>query len=183
MQNDNNACILKGKRKDTGDECEIKFSIEDAKRAGLADKSSFKSWQSDMLYNRAMGRLGRMLFADVIGGAYTDGEMDDIVASNPKKKKQAEPEEVPMTEIEITYHIQQPIEEAQKQPTIDDLSLALATLGTTCDIGMLTGFVKLMAVKHKTTEDHVVFSALSSNDQLENFNTRFLESLEEKPKP
>lgn len=179
VKNTDQECVLHGKRKDTGDECTIKFTMEDAKRAGIASKSSFTSWQSDMLYNRAMGRLGRMLFADVIGGAYTDGEMDDIVAkTSSKNKKQVEPEEIKPEDIEIS-DVSKPVEDPI-DPTVVDLELALSTIGTECENAMLTEFVKLMAVKHGKDEDVIIRSALANEEQLGRFSDALLKSLEEK---
>lgn len=68
-------CTLKGKRADNGDELESSFSIEDATKAGLAGRDVWKKYAEDMLYSRAMSRLARRLFPDVIGTAYVEGEI------------------------------------------------------------------------------------------------------------
>ena len=70
-------CILEGKRCDNGDSFSAQFSIEDAAKAGLAGRSTWKSYAEDMLYSRAMSRLARRLFSDVIGTAYVEGEIRD----------------------------------------------------------------------------------------------------------
>lgn len=75
-------CIIEGKRKDNGDSFKSQFSIEDAKKAGLIrnnrDGSSgiWGKYTEDMLYSRALSRLARRLFADVIGSAYVEGEIN-----------------------------------------------------------------------------------------------------------
>lgn len=70
-------CILEGKRADNGDSFTAQFSMEDAAKAGLAGRSTWKSYAEDMLYSRAMSRLARRLFSDVIGTAYVEGEIRD----------------------------------------------------------------------------------------------------------
>lgn len=71
-------CILKGKRADNGDTWSISFSMDDARRAGLA-KNMYEKYPAVMLYNRAMSMLARQLFPDVIKGAgYTMEELREI---------------------------------------------------------------------------------------------------------
>jgi len=70
-------CILEGKRSDNGDTFTSQFTIEDAQRAGLASRAVWKSYAEDMLYSRAMSRLARRLFPDIIGTAYVEGEIRD----------------------------------------------------------------------------------------------------------
>lgn len=77
-QCDVKACILEGKRKDTGDTFTSQFTIEDATKAGLSGRDVWKKYTEDMLYNRAMSRLARRLFPDVIGTAYVEGEIRDV---------------------------------------------------------------------------------------------------------
>jgi len=50
-------CIVKGRRPGEALEHEGEFSIEDAKRAGLAGKDNWKNYPKDMLFARATGRL------------------------------------------------------------------------------------------------------------------------------
>ena len=85
---DENECVLVGTRKDNGDTHTAKFSLEDAKAAGLTGKGVWKSYAEDMLYARAMSRLGRRLFADVIGTSYVQGEISD--AKTEKKESKVE---------------------------------------------------------------------------------------------
>jgi len=71
----NKICIIEGKRRDNGDSFTSEFSIADATNAGLANKDVWKKYTQDMLYSRALSRLARRLFADVIGTAYVEGEI------------------------------------------------------------------------------------------------------------
>lgn len=68
---------MTGKRCDNGDVAEASFTIEEAQRAGLANRDVWKKYTQDMLYARAMSRLSRRLFPDVIGEAYVQGELSD----------------------------------------------------------------------------------------------------------
>lgn len=69
-------CILHGKRADTGDEWTESFSIKEAERAGLLKGGgAWAKYPRDMIFNRALSRLARQLFPDVIAGAYVEGEI------------------------------------------------------------------------------------------------------------
>jgi hypothetical protein len=81
-KSDNSVCILSGRRIDNGDTWTVTFSMEDAKRAGLA-RGMYDKYPSVMLYNRAMGMLARQLFPDIIKGAgYTHEELMEIKGSS-----------------------------------------------------------------------------------------------------
>ncbi len=89
-RSDNNICILNGKRADTGDTWTIRFSMDDAKKAGIA-KHMYEKWPAIMLYNRAMSTLARQLFPDVIKGAgYTMDELKEISANKGLQTVEAE---------------------------------------------------------------------------------------------
>lgn len=45
------------------------FSIEDAKRAGLLGKAIWQQYPQDMLWARAVSRMARRLFSDILAGA------------------------------------------------------------------------------------------------------------------
>lgn len=69
-------CTITGTRKDTGESNTASFSIEDAKKAGIY-KNAWEKYPSDMCFARALSRLARRLFPDVIGMAYVEGEIED----------------------------------------------------------------------------------------------------------
>lgn len=89
----NKVCTLKGKRADNGDTAEASFTIEEAQVAGLSNRDVWKKYAQDMLYARAMSRLARRLFSDVIGTAYVEGEIRDSV-EKPQDLPQAEFEDI-----------------------------------------------------------------------------------------
>lgn len=76
---DDKTCVLHGKRSDNGDAMTCSFSIEDAKRAGIF-KGQWLAYPGDMLFARALSRLGRQLFPDVIRGCYVEGEISSAPA-------------------------------------------------------------------------------------------------------
>lgn len=74
-RSDDKICILHGKRSDNGDTWTESFSIEEADRAGLLKNPTWKIYPKDMLFARALSRLARQLFPDVIGNCYVEGEI------------------------------------------------------------------------------------------------------------
>jgi hypothetical protein len=69
-------CILIGKRTDTGETQTASFSIEEAQRAGLIKQGGgWTKFPKDMCFARALSRLARQLFSDVIGMGYVEGEI------------------------------------------------------------------------------------------------------------
>ncbi len=88
IRSDSVICTILGTRKD-GDSFEASFSYEDAVKAGLNKGSSWQNYTEDMLYNRAMSRLARRLFADVISEAYIEGEIIEEYPSNKVKTNES----------------------------------------------------------------------------------------------
>lgn len=84
-------CVLKGKRKDTGEEMEVSFSIEDAKRARIY-KGAWETYPKNMTYKTCLSNLGKWLFPDVIGASFVEGEIDEDFNKKPEKQhRQMEP--------------------------------------------------------------------------------------------
>jgi hypothetical protein len=70
------ACVLVGTRCDTGETQETSFTLEDAKKAGLVKVGGgWTKFPKDMCFARALSRLARQLFSDVIGIGYVEGEI------------------------------------------------------------------------------------------------------------
>ncbi|MDQ1280048.1 MAG: hypothetical protein QG670_1310 [Thermoproteota archaeon] len=86
-KSDDTICILHGKRADNGDTWTESFSLEDAKRAGLTNSPVWKNFTRDMLFARALSRLARQLFPDIIGNVYVEGE----ISLDPNIRSTAEP--------------------------------------------------------------------------------------------
>lgn len=74
-------CILHGRRKDNGDTWSESFSLDDAKKAGIY-RNQWLKYPKDMLFARALSRLARQLFPDVIKGCYVEKEMQQAVGQD-----------------------------------------------------------------------------------------------------
>lgn len=112
-KSDDKICILHGKRADTGDTWSESFSIEDAKTAGIY-RNQWLKYPKDMLFARALSRLARQLFPDVIKGCYVDGE---IQQATEKASHSPEPivEEPPIDLQEMKESIENHIELPHKE--------------------------------------------------------------------
>lgn len=74
-KSDDEICILHGKRADNGDTWTESFSMQDAQKAGLDKNPVWRNFARDMLFARALSRLAKQLFPDVIGNVYVEGEI------------------------------------------------------------------------------------------------------------
>lgn len=97
-QNDENSCTLIGKRSDTGETLYSSFTLAEAQKAGLVKPGGgWTKWPKDMCFARALSRLARQLFSDVIGIGYVEGEIKaleaEIVIPDDIPKEEINPEE------------------------------------------------------------------------------------------
>lgn len=69
-------CVIQGTRGDTGESQLASFSFVEAQKAGLIKPGGgWTKWPKDMCFARALSRLARQLFSDVIGIGYVEGEI------------------------------------------------------------------------------------------------------------
>lgn len=70
--------IVAGSRKNSDRETRVTWTMDDAKRAGLAARKNWQSYPSAMLLARATAGLCRAIFPDVLAGiSYTVEELED----------------------------------------------------------------------------------------------------------
>lgn len=87
----NDQCTIYGKRKDTGEEMTVVFSVEDAKRAKIFKSGgAWETYPKNMVYKSALANLARWLFPDVIGMAYVEGEINENEEVENKKNETIE---------------------------------------------------------------------------------------------
>jgi len=79
-------CVIIGVRKDNGDSIKFEYTIEDAQLAGLTVAATWKKFPKQMLYNRAMSTIARVLFSDVVGNSYSEDEKWDIMNVPPEDR-------------------------------------------------------------------------------------------------
>lgn len=79
----NDVCVIVGERCDNGESITSSFSVEDAKRAGIfRSGGGWTKFPKDLCFARALSRLSRQLFSDVIGIGYAEGEIRSSVQSS-----------------------------------------------------------------------------------------------------
>lgn len=67
-----------------GVEFRFSFSWEDAGKAGLTGRATYKANPADMLRHRALTKCVRAVFPDVVAGLYSRDEAEDIVDVSPR---------------------------------------------------------------------------------------------------
>jgi len=84
-------CVLEGRRQGKEKPLRVSYSIQDAQRAGLVkDKGGWKKVPKDMCFARALSRLARQMFSDVIGIGYVEGEIRETKLGTYEQQKQVE---------------------------------------------------------------------------------------------
>lgn len=116
-------CIIKGFRKDTGESCTVSFSVEEARKAGIyKDGGGWAKYPSDMCFARALSRLARRLFPDVIGNAYVEGEIEEEDDKKIKTVKTTPKVQEPSIEATATVQVETPSEEELMEKCIAQFS-------------------------------------------------------------
>lgn len=105
-KSDDTICILHGKRADNADTWTESFSISEAKRSGIyKEQGPWGKYPRDMLFARALSRLARQLFPDVIKGCYVEGEISQAFEAQraPTSMPVEQPKEPVITEEQVQY--------------------------------------------------------------------------------
>jgi hypothetical protein len=90
-------CVCAGRRRGDKTTTRVVFTMDDAKRAGLAGKKNWQTYPRPMLQARASAELCRMVFPDVIGGLAATEELTDDAVPTDAGELQATTEEKPKT--------------------------------------------------------------------------------------
>ena len=86
------AAIVRARRVDEREATEHRFGWDDAMRAGLAGKDVYRAYADDMLLWRAVARMGRRQFPDILAGCYVPGEVVEVeAAESPAPPPTVEP--------------------------------------------------------------------------------------------
>jgi hypothetical protein len=147
-------CVCIGVRKDNGDSFKSEYDWEDAKLAGLTSKDNWRNYPKDMLYSRAVSRLGRVLFADVVGACYSEDERDDISGSEVEGRRCRDPDAI---EIESESIIQKEPSISANEP-LESLEEHLKSDGISAHA--LQQYISELASKKKENPDLIIQSAL-----------------------
>jgi len=156
-------CIIEGTRKDTGEVCMVSFSLEDARKAGLIKPNGgWEKYPSDMCFARALSRLARRLFPDVIGMAYVEGEIDD----EPEKESKEEVETIEEVVKEST-HEDQRVEFKSRFKDIENMDYDL------------NDFLKITSENSKKSQEDVIRQALKHADKFSKSYLKWTEEMTE----
>lgn len=130
IENSNTACEVKGIRADTGSSATVRWTMEDAKMAGLVGKNNWKTYPRAMLLARATSELCRIVFPDVIAGlSYTPEEIASIedVEYFPQETETVlpTPEEPEIVEAEIVE--EPPVKKEKTKKLADEIQMEQIT--------------------------------------------------------
>ena len=99
------------------------WTLEDAKRAGLAGSSTWRSYPRQMLRARCLSEICRAVFPEVVGGFYVPHELDASrppepqIASTPEAA--AEPTPAPADVVEVVEVVAEVVEPTPPAPEPD----------------------------------------------------------------
>lgn len=136
LENTNTVCEMKGTRSDTGGSATVRWTMEDAKMAGLAGKNNWKTYPRAMLMARCTSELCRILFPDVIAGlSYTPEEIVSIEGIELPQEhipEEAIPEIEEVVEAEIVEEKPEPKKKAKigEAATISEIAEEMVADGS-----------------------------------------------------
>lgn len=135
-------CIIIGIRKDNADSVKVEYTMKDAQLAGLTNSPTWKKYPKNMLYNRAMSTIARVLFPDVVGNCYSEDEKEEIgqkVTQNPSFDGQN------TSQLETVEVLQELTEEqcAKIDAVLQDSSIAQQKAKTVCEFLKVENIYKI----------------------------------------
>ena len=122
-------CQIKGIRKDTQDEFTVSFTLKDAEKAGLSNRDNWKKYPREMCFARCLSIMARVLFPDVIGNCYVEGEVKeesippsiDVTASSVKNISYTDSKEEKKDQSPNSKNTQEPVEPIEPNITDEEL--------------------------------------------------------------
>jgi hypothetical protein len=85
-------CTIAGRRKDSDQISRVTWTLDDARRAGLAGRQAWRQYPRQMLLARASAELARAVFPDAIAGLAASEELEDGT-DTAATEKEAEPDQ------------------------------------------------------------------------------------------
>lgn len=153
-------CAVLGTRKDNGDSVKFEFTMEDAQSAGLLGSPVWKKFPKQMLYNRAMSTLARVLFPDVVGCAYSEDEKYDILEVPAERRPCEDPDVIQIAAPEpSTQTLIVSDASLVKEPTLETLKAELSRDGV--DAEPLPKYLEKVAKDKGKEIGELVYSALN----------------------
>ena len=168
---DNKVCSIKGTRKDTGETYKETFTLQDAETAGLMANPTWKKYPKNMLFARALKNLARVLFSDIIGPSYVEGEVSELDEEKPKRKALESHEEAVTVEATVVEDV------VESEPiSVDDSHIELIQkLSGIEDIENLTLYVTKCSTQFKKTPEELIEKWTLDPDHLKKNFVKWLE--------
>ncbi len=121
-------CVVEGVRVDNGNRFTASYTLQDAQKAGLVRSGGgWTKFPKDMCFARAMSRLARQLFSDVIGIGYVEGEIQDKDPIEPMPVPPIPPAVLELQKNDVRLEVGsyasdqllgKPIEPAKEEPKV-----------------------------------------------------------------
>lgn len=156
-------CVILAARKDNTDSIKFEYTMEDAKTAGLTGSPTWAKFPKQMLYNRAMSTIARVLFPDVIGNCYSEDEKYDIMDVHPSKRPADD--EIDMIQVDSKPNLEVSdvvlFEEEDDNEPQDDISILEDKLERDgVNIMYLNDYLKFIETSKQTTLNSILKCAL-----------------------
>lgn len=152
-------CIVTGIRRDNKNSMTLRFTMKDAERAGLSSKDNYKKNPKNMLFARAIGNLGRMLFPDVIGNMYAADEFPEQFNGDPQ----------PIDELEADIQVVEPQKPEVVAIPVEKLFERLKDMKYDFSFAEVDAHVDSICQAHDKKKEEVICSALKNTMRTEDF--------------
>lgn len=190
-------CVLTGQRVGDDEPTTVSWTMDDAKRAGLAGKKNWQGHPREMLLARATTLLCRTLFADVIGGLRSVEEAGDF-GEEPAPVTVAEPAE-PRRTVQRRTRPQRQVEQPERpaieavpvqveDPPLDDEPEATVEMVTSAQLKKIGAAMRDAGISDRAEAlayvSNVIGRDVASRNELTRDEAhRLIEALEAVPLP